>query len=175
MNLLKRFQNKPVWRWLALSLLILLAIRLTVGLPVSARYPVEDISYQKPLRAVQGLPGGAHYPAVRSTGALPRLDVGTAYHDFGRVSQQRPVDYTFVLYNRGQADLLVRRAYTTCECTTAQLSGSVIPAGKAALVVVEYDPRLHSSPGTTVRRGVILETNDPEQTQLELWVQAQIR
>jgi hypothetical protein len=69
----------------------------------------------------------------------------------------------------------VRRVYTTCGCTTAELSGSVIPAGKLALVAVEYDPRLHSSAGTTVRRGVILETNDPEQSQVELWIQVEIK
>jgi hypothetical protein len=76
--------------------------------------------------------------------------------------------------NRGSADLIIRRAYTTCGCTTAKVSGSIISAGKAALVV-QYDPRLHGAPGTTVCRGVILETNDPEQAQFELWVQAEIQ
>ncbi len=160
---------------LGLALLGALAAWWSGNQLATAPYAAGDVSREKPLRAVHGLPVGAHYPAVQAGEERARLEADAAFHDFGRVPHTQPVTHTFVLYNRGSADLVIRRAYTTCECTTAEVSGSIIPAGKAALVAVQYDPRLHSTPGTTLRRGVILETNDPDQGQVELWIQAEIR
>jgi hypothetical protein len=39
---------------------------------------------------------------------------------------------------------------------------------------MRFDAGFHDSAGQTVRRGVILETNDPEQPQVEMWIQADV-
>ncbi|NLF66213.1 MAG: DUF1573 domain-containing protein [Chloroflexi bacterium] len=70
--------------------------------------------------------------------------------------------------------MTISRAYTTCGCTTAEFSASVIPPGKAATVKVIFDAGFHDAAGQTVRRGVIMENNDPDQSQEEIWVQAAV-
>ena len=37
-----------------------------------------------------------------------------------------------------------------------------------------YDAGFHDTAGQTVRRGLIIESNDPDQPQAEIWVQAQV-
>ena len=82
--------------------------------------------------------------------------------------------YTFLVRNNGDAPLTISRAYTTCGCTTAEVSADIIPPGKAVSVELRLDAGFHDSAGQTVRRGVILENNDPDQPQTELWVQAEV-
>jgi hypothetical protein len=108
-----------------------------------------------------------------SAGAMARLDED--YYDFGRIPNGQPVERDFYLSNTGDGDLLVQRAYTTCSCTTAEVSSARVPPGTAARVTIRFDPSLHNVAGTTVRRGLILETNDPQQPVLEIWVQASVR
>jgi hypothetical protein len=64
--------------------------------------------------------------------------------------------------------------YTTCGCTTADLTGSVIPPGKVALHTLHFDADYHNVTGETVRRGVILENNDREQPKAEVWIEARV-
>jgi hypothetical protein len=84
------------------------------------------------------------------------------------------VERTFIVRNEGEALLTISRAYTTCGCTTAEFSASVIPPGKVATVKVIFDAGFHDTAGQTVRRGVIIENNDPNQSQAEIWVQAAV-
>ena len=65
-------------------------------------------------------------------------------------------------------------AYTTCGCTTAEISADVIPPGKAVTIELVYDAGFHDTAGQTVRRGLIIESNDPDQPQAEIWVQADV-
>ncbi|MBK8909195.1 MAG: DUF1573 domain-containing protein [Rhodospirillales bacterium] len=81
---------------------------------------------------------------------------------------------TFVVRNTGEAPLTINRAYTTCGCTTAEISADTIPPGKAVTVELRFDAGFHDSAGQTVRRGIIIETNDPDQPQAEIWVQAEV-
>jgi hypothetical protein len=41
-------------------------------------------------------------------------------------------------------------------------------------VKVIFDAGFHDAAGQTVRRGVIMENNDPDQSQEEIWVQAAV-
>lgn len=83
-------------------------------------------------------------------------------------------EVTFVVRNTGEAPLVISRIYTTCACTTAELTASVIPPGKVALLTVYFDADYHDVRGETVRRGVILENNDRRQPQAEVWIQARV-
>ena len=40
---------------------------------------------------------------------------------------------------------------------------------------LKFDPRYHDMHGTTVRRGVVFETNDPEHPLQEIWIQATVK
>lgn len=91
----------------------------------------------------------------------PKLVLPETSHDFGSIPATDSVQYTFPVHNEGQGALTISRVYTTCGCTTAELSSRVIPPGKAATLKVVFDPGFHEVVGE-VRRGVILESNDPE-------------
>ena len=83
--------------------------------------------------------------------------------------------HEFVIANQGEALLTISRAYSTCGCTMAEFSASVIPPGKVSIVTMVYDAGFHDARGQTVRRGIIIENNDPKNPQVELWVQATVR
>ncbi len=92
----------------------------------------------------------------------PKLVLPETFHDFGTIpATGGTVDYTFPVRNEGKGTLTISRVYTTCGCTTAELSSRVIPPGKQATLKVVYDPAFHDVQGE-VRRDVILEVNDPE-------------
>lgn len=172
-----RSRSIPRFAWVLLAASLLLGAfafwRLAATRPPT--YQPEEVSVDKPILAVQGLPGGAHYPISMGQGAAPGLDISPAYYDFGVIPADRQVEHTFVIRNRGAADLRIYRAYTTCEYTRAQFSATIIPPGKVALVTVRYDPQLHAVSGSTLRRGVVIESNDPDNLQSEIWVQVKIK
>ena len=110
---------------------------------------------------------------TEAEGKYPNAVIPVRFYDFGSVKPTETVSRDFIIENRGTVPLKISSSYTTCGCTTAELSASVIPAGKSALVTVTFDGR-QSEVGTKVLRGVIFETNDPQHPQLEIWVQASV-
>ena len=60
-------------------------------------------------------------------------------------------------------------------CTTADFTATVIHPGKVSVVTLVYDAGFHDARGQTVRRGIIIENNDPKNPQVELWAQATVR
>lgn len=164
--------------WWAL-LLAGLALGLTgAAWQITQAAPAGEVVYDRPLTANSsgGANGGANGGTVGDAPApgAPRARLPENVFDFGRVAGQGQVQHDFYLRNEGSVDLLIERAYTTCGCTTAEISASVIPPGKAARITVTFDAGYHPLRGVTVRRGLILESNDPQQPQIELWVQASI-
>ena len=173
--------------WLVTVLLVLLASGLIwLYIRFQTRAFVEVVTAY-PLHAVQE--ASTADPAARlsesgsssgSTGGStpsgsPRVELSASFYDFGVVSAQVQAHHDFLIINRGSAPLVISQAYTTCGCTTADLTASLIPPGKAARAAITFDAGLHTSPGQTVRRGLILQTNDPEHPEVEIWVQARVK
>jgi hypothetical protein len=155
------------------------AVLLLVAGALLANRPVElvsegDIVRGRMLRATHQMGEGEPIPLLPKDGPQPNVIVDEAFHDFGRIGPDDVVTRTFVVRNDGDAPLTISRAYTTCGCTTAEVSADEIPPGKAVTVELVFDAGFHESAGQTVRRGVILENNDPDQPQTELWVQAEV-
>lgn len=105
----------------------------------------------------------------------PQLTLSEAEYDFGSVGPTEVVTRTFVIHNTGKGTLTISRAFTTCGCTTAEFSSTVIPPGKVSLVTVKFDAGFHDTRGQTVKRGVIIEANDPNQPTTEIWLKASVR
>lgn len=114
--------------------------------------------------APQPAPGGV---------ALPLLALPTASHDFGRISEQPDVAHVFAVQNTGTADLKIGNLVTSCGCTTAELSSSVIPPGQRADLTVTFDPDFHPTQGLVVRL-VWFATNDPTQPWVEIRLTAAV-
>lgn len=138
-------------------------------------YAPEDISYDQPLHAVHEMEAGPPIPFLPGNGPQPRIAVNERYYDFGSVGSNEAVTRQFVVANQGEAPLTISRAYTTCGCTIADITGSVIPPGKVAVITLVFDAGFHDVRGQTVRRGLILENNDPDNPNVEIWTQASVR
>lgn len=140
----------------------------------AAEYGSDDVATDGPFVAEHEMGGGQPIPFLPGRGPQPNIVVPETFFDFGRIGPEDVVEQTFVIRNDGEAPLTISRAYTTCGCTTAEFSASVIPPGKVATVKVIFDAGFHDAAGQTVRRGVIMENNDPDQSQAEIWVQAAV-
>jgi hypothetical protein len=139
------------------------------------RYSSADVVYDRPITAVHDMTAAPPIPFLPKGGPQPSLAVNERFYDFGSIGPTEVVTRQFVLANRGQAPLTISRAYATCGCTTAEFTASVIPPGKVALITLRFDAGLHDSAGQTVRRGIIIERNDPQRTNAEIWVEASVR
>ncbi|MFQ5614857.1 MAG: DUF1573 domain-containing protein [Anaerolineales bacterium] len=114
-------------------------------------------------------------PFLPKDGPQPKIAVSQDFYSFGSIGPQEVVTYEFALFNQGNAPLTISRAYTTCGCTTADFTATIIPPGKVSLMTLTLDAGYHDVRGQTVRRGVIIENNDPQNPTLEIWTQAAVR
>lgn len=138
-------------------------------------YAPEDVSYDQPLTAIHEMGSGPLIPFLQRDGPQPEILLSARFYDFGVIESTEKVSADFVIANLGAAPLTISRAYTTCGCTTAEFSGSVIAPGMVSIVTVELDAAFHDVSGQTVRRGIIIENNDPDHSTVEFWIQATVR
>ncbi|MCL4806091.1 MAG: DUF1573 domain-containing protein [Anaerolineae bacterium] len=138
-------------------------------------YEDGDIATEKPIKARHDMGEGPPIPFLPKDGPQPSISLSEWSYDFGKIGPTDIVQRTFVIRNDGEAPLTISRAYTTCGCTTAKISASVIPPGKVAIVEIVFDAGFHGITGQTVRRGVIIENNDPDSPQAEFWVQVAVQ
>ena len=95
-------------------------------------------------------------------------------HDFGQIYESWDVTHVFVIENNGDSDLVIGNLVTSCGCTTAELTSSVIPPGERADLTVTFDANFHPTSGP-VTRIVWFATNDLAQPWIEVRVDADVR
>jgi hypothetical protein len=105
---------------------------------------------------------------------VPHLEMPSTSYDFGRIYDAWDVTRTFAVQNTGDADLHIGNLVTSCGCTTAELSSSVIPPGQRADLTVTFDADYHPTDGP-VSRLVWFATNDPTQPWVEVRLTADVR
>jgi hypothetical protein len=139
-------------------------------------YTAADVVYDRPIEAIHEMGEGPPIPFLPRSEPQPSIQVPETSYNFGSIGPQDVVERKFIIRNTGEAPLTISRAYTTCGCTTATITASVIPPGKVAEVTIIFDAGFHEEAGgQTVRRGLIIENNDPRQSQAEIWIQASVR
>ena len=143
----------------------------------SFKYSEADVVYSQPIQAVHEMSGSGldTIPFLPKDDPQPKIALLEDFYNFGSVGPTEIASHDFVIANRGNAPLTISRAYTTCGCTTADFTGTVIPPGKVVVVTMNFDAGFHDARGQTVRRGIIIENNDPTNPQIELWAQASVR
>ncbi len=147
--------------------------------PRVIQYSPGDIVYSQPLQAEHNMSkvDASLFPTISAanSNSYPEIVISEHYYDFGEIDSSQVLTRTFVIANHGQSTLVIANAYTTCGCTVADFTTTEIPPGKVALMTIRFDPAFHDLRGTTVRRGVIFSTNDPNYPVQEVWIQASIR
>jgi hypothetical protein len=140
-------------------------------------YKPEDVVYGQSLHAVHEMepfdPSSIHF--LPEDEPQPKIAASEDFFNFGSVGAKDVVQHEFAILNQGEAPLTISRAYTTCGCTTADFTARVIPPGKVAIMTLTFDAGFHDVGGQTVRRGVIIENNDPSNSQFEVWTEAFVR
>jgi len=137
----------------------------------------EDIVYAEGLHAIHEMNGATldQIPFLPKGDPQPQITIPEDFFNFGSIGPTDIATHDFLIVNTGDAPLTISRAYTTCACTTADFSATVIPPGKAVVMTISLDAGFHDVRGQTVRRGVIIENNDPKNPQMEIWTQAAVR
>lgn len=79
-------------------------------------------------------------PAVFAEGKAS-ISFRNSTHDFGIIRNDKgPVSYDFVFENKGDANLIVKRAKAECGCTSVSFPQNPIPPGKTGVITVKYSP-----------------------------------
>ena len=138
-------------------------------------FSAADVANDQPLHAVHEMGGGSPIPFLPKGDPQPKIAINERYFDFGTLGPTDVVTREFVITNVGEAPLTISHAYTTCGCTIADFSSAVIPPGKVSIMTLTFDAGFHDVRGQTVRRGVIIENNDPGNSNAEIWVQVSVR
>jgi len=141
----------------------------------STEYHPADVAHERPFLAVHEMDEGPPVPFLPRSQPQPKIEIPEDSYNFGLIGPQDVVEHEFIIRNVGEAPLTISRAYTTCGCTTAEVSARVIQPGQVATVRLIFDAGFHDTAGQTVRRGLIIENNDPSQSQAEIWTQAAVR
>jgi hypothetical protein len=105
---------------------------------------------------------------------VPQVDMPQTAFDFGTIPPDPPVAYVFAIQNTGTAPLTLSNLVTSCGCTIAELSSSIIPPGQRADLQVTFDPDYHVTTGE-VTRVVWMRSDDPTQPWLEFRVMADVQ
>ncbi len=182
----KRRHNKTRRRnWLPIVITIIGVLLIMGGLVgyvagndtavASSEYHPENVAHDQPFVAVHEMGEGPPIPFLPRNQPQPKIQIPETSYNFGTIGPQDVVEREFIIRNVGEAPLSISRAYTTCGCTTAEISASVIQPGEVATVNLIFDAGFHDAAGQTVRRGLIIENNDPSQSQAEIWTQASVR
>jgi hypothetical protein len=137
----------------------------------------EDVVYNQPLTAIHEMepPSLASISFLPKDGPQPEISISEDFYSFGSIGPTDVVKHDFAISNTGEAPLTINRAYTTCGCTTAEFTATVIPPGKMSIVTMILDAGFHDVRGQSVRRGIIIENNDPQTPQVEIWAEASVR
>ena len=81
--------------------------------------------------------------AVASINAQSNFDevakVNTEKHDFGKILQNKPVDYYFEITNKSDKPIVIEYAQATCGCTTPEVPKEPIVPGQTAKIKVAYN------------------------------------
>ena len=138
-------------------------------------YSQAQVARANPILAIHEMEAGPQIPFLPASSPQPSITVNEDFVNVGSVGPNEVVERQFVIANTGEGPLTISRAYTTCGCTTAEISSATIEPGQVAEVKLIFDAGFHDTRGQVVRRGLIIENNDPEQPVREMWIQASVR
>jgi len=102
----------------------------------------------------------------------PWLECKQSVYDFGKVSNYKMLEHTFLLYNNGNMPVEVNDIHSSCSCNVKQLENETIQPGKTTRLVTSMD--------TTGKKGLveskyIVKTNDPNGQSIELTLKADVQ
>ncbi len=78
------------------------------------------------------------------TGAFaqqPEFKFEKETHDFGKITLNKPVSYSFKFVNNGTQPLIIADVQSSCGCTVPKYTSTPIKKGETGTVTVTYDSK----------------------------------
>lgn len=100
----------------------------------------------------------------------PNIFFESTEHNFGQIPARSENQCFFEFSNIGDADLVIENIKSTCGCTVAQPSQTVIKPGQSSEISAVYKAGLSG----TAQKRITLYTNDPDNPKVPLWIKASI-
>jgi hypothetical protein len=105
----------------------------------------------------------------------PEISLEPTRIDFGEVINGEIRSAEATVSNQGSTDLVIEAISTSCGCTTAQVDRTVIPAGEAGTLIVQFDSGAHGPEETgPIARQVFIASNDRLHPEFVLEVSATV-
>ena len=123
-----------------------------------------------PMGAVAG--EKAEVSATQKSEKLPKLVMEEESFDFGEMLQQSKAEHVFIIKNEGNADLNIKDIKTSCGCTAAMASSSVIKPGKAGDLRIIFSSKRFNG---EVHRQIRFSSNDPQIKYTTLNIKARVK
>lgn len=102
------------------------------------------------------------------SGGPPDLALAEQSADLGQVANGQVRTIEVGVENVGRGDLVIEAVTTSCGCTTATVDPMTIGSGQTGKLTIKYDSGAHGSEFTgTVMRQVFIDSNDPDQPEVE--------
>lgn len=96
----------------------------------------------------------------------PSIEIPRMRQDFGEVFERAKYEYSFVVRNRGTADLIIEDVKPGCGCTVAKFDKVIAPGAEGKIDLVLDGERVHGEFAKTA----VVKTNDPEHPELTLTI-----
>lgn len=110
-------------------------------------------------------------PVVISVYEPPIISAEKRVQDIGKVETDSKVPAHFLIYNVGGKHLRINDVQTSCGCTVAQLSKTLIAPGDFARIDVTLDTSIKLG---QVRKQITVKSNDPQRPELPLFLVGQV-
>lgn len=105
----------------------------------------------------------------------PKITFDKTLHNFGLIAQYGgKVETKFIITNIGSETLKIGELTTSCSCTKASISSSLILPGNKEELTVVFDPNFHEEPTDVFKRTVFIPTNDANNLEAEVVIQVDI-
>ncbi len=108
-------------------------------------------------------------PAVSGT---PRIEVAEPVYNFGTALSGAPLRHVFTIKNVGSGPLEITKVATSCGCTAAKPSKTVLTPGEISTLEASVDTHFEQGHSLSV---VTLATNDPAAPSLQLKIEGVIK
>jgi hypothetical protein len=103
---------------------------------------------------------------AEASGTAPSMELPKMRHDFGEVFERPKFEASFVVRNRGKADLIISDVKPGCGCTVANFDKVIAPGQEGKIELVLDGTRVH---GEFAKTAQVL-TNDPQYPEVTLTI-----
>lgn len=117
-------------------------------------------------------------PGIEETdGDFGKIEIQPAYFDFGDANYGDILEYGFEIENKGRGALRIDRVATSCACTSAKISKSIIYPGDKVELLVIYNTGLMTGDHAKgdQERTIYIRSNDPVSPQAEAKIHARVK